>query len=607
MLDECKGEKFEAVLAAFSTIVLHKALGAEKERSPAVARQLAQASKLKPGEQKSLLPLAIAHRASLTAILHRKEQQRSRYLQLQRVLDQKALMLDEQRQRLMQKEKVNAYSDIPETSLKHIRQKFDTFWQGDPRWLNIIFHGEGEQSHDSLLEAPFDRIWNQVANGKVPTAQMSHGQDGMLRDLENRVATQQARLHRWKQYREKLAREAKGSTTEPSPKSPPKAAPEKAIDFSAYKAINARQREVLQRFTEQMPDRSHPVPLPEDNEYAQLIKSMQRDLDDIDAPKRTSFNHIQDIDSSRASTSKQRANPGRIPIQLADGRRPRQEPPEHSLTMQDQKALWVTQSSNWSGALPPAVSETPKKPLSRESQATSVVDTPETHKKDSSFFTQAPSSRLTGTTLDIADHPSLDMDEDSMLAAQIIAATMNAGPSPVKAKSSLMERARKSMALASPADWHHSLPVPADQANHDKRINPEVASKTIDDTKVTLLERTRQSMSLLPAQSREPRKSQHRHRHSKQFPTNQFETPRKQAPIMEDLVDTTPPEKLFSDDADYASVFKSRPKIAMSPTGSPALEASPDTNALIDSIRDQDHADHWGSSPLARAAGKAGL
>ncbi|KAI4255092.1 MAG: hypothetical protein L6R42_006910, partial [Xanthoria sp. 1 TBL-2021] len=53
-----------------------------------------------------------------------------------------------------------------------------------------------------------------------------------------------------------------------------------------------------------------------------------------------------------------------------------------------------------------------------------------------------------------------------------------------------------------------------------------------------------------------------------QYPTNQFETPKKQ---LEGLKEMTPPDVLFSPEADYASVFKSRPKIATSPSLSPTL------------------------------------
>lgn len=84
----------------------------------------------------------------------------------------------------------------------------------------------------------------------------------------------------------------------------------------------------------------------------------------------------------------------------------------------------------------------------------------------------------------------------------------------------------------------------------------------------TLLERTRQSMSLL---SNPPRKSSRQSRarqprFSETYPVNQFETRGKAQPRSGS---STPRDKLFSDEADYASVFKSRPRIAVSPLLSP--------------------------------------
>lgn len=83
------------------------------------------------------------------------------------------------------------------------------------------------------------------------------------------------------------------------------------------------------------------------------------------------------------------------------------------------------------------------------------------------------------------------------------------------------------------------------------------------------------------------------------FPTNQFETPKKQhKSITNDVKSLTPPEELFGQEADYASVFKSRPKIGLSPTLSPSrLEEVPSE------VDDMEMAGHWDSSPVVRAAG----
>jgi hypothetical protein len=100
----------------------------------------------------------------------------------------------------------------------------------------------------------------------------------------------------------------------------------------------------------------------------------------------------------------------------------------------------------------------------------------------------------------------------------------------------------------------------------------------------TLLERTRQSMSLLPnpaaragLRSSEKRASSKQTRLSQAFPVNQFETPRKVRTSGTSPLETnaplsgssTPRDELFSDTAAYDSVFKSRPRIALSPALSP--------------------------------------
>ena len=69
-------------------------------------------------------------------------------------------------------------------------------------------------------------------------------------------------------------------------------------------------------------------------------------------------------------------------------------------------------------------------------------------------------------------------------------------------------------------------------------------------------------------------------------PINQFETPQKQE-LRQSMQSpssngSTPREKLFSEDAEYTSVFKSRPKIAQSPA------MSPDRSTIDDSMLARD-------------------
>ena len=572
MLDECKGEKFEEVLSAFSTVVLHRLLSEDEERNSGIARRLALASKLKLEERKSLLPLAIAHRASLTAILRRKEQQRSQYLQFQDLLSEKENHLSRKQEEIRHAEKINPGLQVPDHSLQEIRQRFDANWHGDPRWLDVLMKGDAEYDQDLLFETPFKETWKQVVDGGLlpagATTQKSNEQVGLLRNLENRVAAQQTRLQRWRQYHEEHTRETKASERkilgEESPKS--------TSEFSAHKAINNEQRDALQRPLEPPLYDDHAPVLAADDEYAKLIKSMQQDLNEVDAPRRVLPVHMRTTGSGQGFQSRPRSRLRHSQIESADGQLTGDQLLNHADTNDNREPLL----------------QIPRK-TANETPGIGRVE------PDHEVVTTMSPRRMTKTTLETIDQSSPNMSDTAI----------DAKATPINTKSSLVERTRQSMAAASPTDSHRFRPEERSQTEYPREVSQNSSFKFDGDPTATLLERTRRSMSLLPAKPKGPRKSMNRHR---QFPTNQFETPKKQTPIPEDSEDMTPPEQLFSKDADYASVFKSRPKIAMSPTNSPAPEDSPSSmNTLVRSIGDDDPDSHWESSPLARITGRAGL
>jgi len=113
MLDECKGDKLEEVLISWSSAVLAKVLAAERNRNSSVARRLILNRKIALKDQESFLPLAVAHRASLTAVLRRKEQLRTRYSDFQHCLDQKEQDLARRTERLEEIEESGAARVVP--------------------------------------------------------------------------------------------------------------------------------------------------------------------------------------------------------------------------------------------------------------------------------------------------------------------------------------------------------------------------------------------------------------------------------------------------------------------------------------------------------------
>lgn len=198
------------------------------------------------------------------------------------------------------------------------------------------------------------------------------------------------------------------------------------------------------------------------------------------------------------------------------------------------------------------------------------------------------------------DQMANQFNEEEQLAEEIVSLTMDAEPTPVKPKPSLVERTRQSMAFASPgprlAATESSLP-PFFQPDEAKAANPDISNRG------SLLERTRQSMSMVPPQPRASRKSINVRRNSKIYPTNQFETPRKPQTISE----LTPPDELFSPGAGYDSVFKSRPKVGFSPTISPVPGDDSIVSGSQDATRSSEDGLGWEgeSSPLARMTARA--
>ena len=79
MLDECKGDRLEEVLAVFSNAVLKKVLQIQGASYEALAQQLALENFSYSGERTILSALIVAHKASLSKHLRGKEDTRARY------------------------------------------------------------------------------------------------------------------------------------------------------------------------------------------------------------------------------------------------------------------------------------------------------------------------------------------------------------------------------------------------------------------------------------------------------------------------------------------------------------------------------------------------
>ena len=595
MLDECKAEKLVEVLVSFSTIVLQEVLAAEKDGKSTISRKFALASKLSQPDQRSLLPLAIAHRASLSALLRRKELLRRRYNGFQKFLDGRREELDQQESRLKSDGKINDRKKVSRETIEKAKKQTSSHWHGDSKWLEVLVEGDRRSAHDLLLDTPFEQTWKRLINGPMPTEPWLE-KIGLLHDLETRVANQEARLRKWKQFRDELLKESKTIIAGGSHSASSKPMVGIETSSSAHKHLVLDSKKVQ---NPEHPQNTCVLLSPKVDEYEGLVNSLGQDLRGADQQKKRGVGITQQQPGSvSGSISKVRSAVKVEAPQVTGQRNMIGEAEEPHQRLRSSKSKEIPSAS-----VGRSNEEENLSVQNERHQWPRPSEGPHPMKAEPSPTVQSTSSRLTTDSKSKANNtPNTDDDEDDLFAAEIVSLTLNAGPSPIKGKPSLSERTRQSMAFTS----SHRPPLPdapAMQPPFPRAARSTTSSKpAVDaDVKATPLERTRQSMSLLPP---EPRKPVHKPRFFEQFPTDQFETPRKQPARLRDLEETTPPEQLLSESAEYASVFKSRPKVAMSPSPSPMPSGDSSMVELIVDTRDSERNEQWDSSPLLQPLGR---
>ncbi|KAI4269728.1 MAG: hypothetical protein LQ337_007110 [Flavoplaca oasis] len=576
MFDDCRGDKFGELISSFSTIVLQKTLRSQPDSTTSITGRLATRRNIPRREQRSLLPLAIAHQGALKALLERKKRLKDRYANLQKVLDSKEQELLKRVDDLALADTKHPLEAVSDRAVQEIRQQFDENWQGNRIWIKSIIEADSQDVADPLLDTPFANVWAHVEQGTIDQV----GEDlqkSLVQGLTKRVRVQQDRLSQWQSIRQALIHsrpkspsKVKGKTTPyhhralqsplkfsyaeqhhgngdivNGPISPEmKMQRRQLLDYShrKTKSLSSPSRKLEFR----QPRREWVDPNIVEPGEPNLSGQLESNASAVVTPTRGSFSVVEQLDKPPQDASLRRYVNGI-------------EPPIAIHTASD---LRLTHRSSD----PDEVGNETAEPRAQGQQPIEQhQESPRPLQNEQGLSLGCPSSTANRVQ---TPNTGLEIQED-VLAQQLIVAAINSEASPVKHKISLMERTRQSMAFSQKdtllPDPTVDLPPPPELATQE----PNGKQSTTLNRSSSLVERTRRSMSLLPASfhsnSSHP---SHNRRQPRQYPTNQFETPKKQ---LEDLKETTPPDVLFSPEADYASVFKSRPKIATSPSLSPTL------------------------------------
>ncbi|CBF70010.1 hypothetical protein AN6187.2 [Aspergillus nidulans FGSC A4] len=455
MLDDCKGEKFDELLAVFSTNVLRRKIST---RNPAI--DLSLTSGLTRQEYTRLLPLILAHRASLSTLSERRERVRDTHEKFSQLLDRKKEELDT-------RSAIDTHAiRVRDTEIEALAHETRANWQGSVEWVNVLLYGGLSSSRDAFLELPFDSAWSQAMASTVDKLRTTATRSDLILDLETRVSRQRARLQHWCRYSDSLKRSGLASPAKPAATNK---GPQLIFRDHQNLTIASISKAVRQPVNRGPPD------VDDQNILHSLSTAMER---------------INGVSRQRQSSPS--------PI---SGLEPEPEPKT---------------SRSYPPIERPEVIEPPT-----GSNASDYIDEESLKKRHREIFTLTERTRRSMSFFEgIPESPP------------------QAEPNPVK-----------------------------DSTNSSPEEEPPRES-------YTLVERTRKSMSLLPPPRDPPRPPRQSRKSRASFPVNQFETPPKPSYDIPSRA-STPRDELFEEQADYASVFKSRPRIALSPVASPAVHINP--------------------------------
>ncbi|PBP20375.1 hypothetical protein BUE80_DR008847 [Diplocarpon rosae] len=566
MLDECKGDRLDEVLAVFSNAVLKKVLQSEGSGYEALAQQLALENFSYSGERTVLSALIVSHRASLTNHLQGRADARARYRDFSDLLnlnERRIARRQEQLKLVTQQNEMNG--NLSQREIYELQDTVQKNWSGNAGWLESILYGDSRSNADGILASRFDQIWKHVESGSIGEIEGSN-HVGLLEQLDARVKDQEKRLARWQNFGKTLSKAAG-----PSPIKENTAFNEPSkIDLK----FNQHQELQVGRSSTKLA-RLKNVSL---DEYTRLLENMRTELSAVSKPQVRPRAPRQSLAANKRSSV---LNPSPGPKQekapdvrdgewssASDSEQDAQEPVKHTT-----EAVRRTPSPEVHVPIQVPLPQTrPSRPpvpkfLDDAEPVRPVCTTPPAPYSSPLVRPVPPPT--------FRSPPSVKpIESESDLAEQILNSVSASSPSPKKSRHtlSLAERTRLSMSRTSQSqssdlqDDSEMAEPPRLSINSRPSLGPRTPSLEVD-PHADLIERTRKSMAGFEAAQKKAQIE--RRRSVKDAKTKQRQS--SYFPKVEEEV--TVPDisavDLIEGDPDYESVFKSRPKIATSPAVSP--------------------------------------
>lgn len=601
MLDECKGDKFEEVIRVFAMTVLRKEARQRLRGAPPIptgyAETLTGPEYLTAEQHEILIPLVLAHTKILQRQLSERRRINGKLGDEKRRLDNAHARLAEKRKAILARE--GQFPGMKPEELEAMSDQVRAAWTGNEQWAETLICGGPGDLDQFVTEKSLPSGTQQISSTTEHEFPISHT-SSLLVDLDERIGKQQSRLRKWTEFRASLERSQKGKIENVQTVSRKK---KPLLDFNAHQGLQiVKLKEPTASAETVRQARSY---------HSEVIEAMRTELAKLrgsptlrrlplsridvlanepnDVPQKhesasttdNTGDHPPQANMSDSETSREESPTGHLSTVLGEGRsRDLKHVPDSSslIRLDGVEGISPTQDSD----LAPKCSPLGRPSINNDgirSSTRPAVEALDAHCQESSTSQTLPTSH------------SKDDDEIS-------------SPNPNKSR---LTSSPSTHGLL-PNEVHNQQPTqPAPpESTPDIHSPPNLPSSPPKPLMSTLLERTRQSMALLPSSSfdshqtrpkphttnKTPHRQKPRPSSHISFPQNQFSTPHQIPPQIPNhsLADpklfsppppasalrsgsglgsasasSRPEDDIFSEQADYASVFKSRPRVAVSP------------------------------------------
>jgi len=191
---------------------------APEHRAP-IAERLAIENRGYTGERTELNGLLLAHKVSLTGALARKNEERSRYHDFEELLEFKQRGLVRRREQVENSatSQEDDSAQLDDQTRREAQDILRTNWTGNESWVDtLLYDGAGARPTGTLLDAPFEEVWRGVQEGRLSDLE-GQGTD-LLGTLDNRVRLQKSRLEKWETFHHKMFGAAEAAPVTPARK-----------------------------------------------------------------------------------------------------------------------------------------------------------------------------------------------------------------------------------------------------------------------------------------------------------------------------------------------------------------------------------------------------